>query len=121
MRGHNVIHMDDSTETPRNQPVRSAMGQTRRYAERLVLRRTRPRPELASTRYALASPGFEYLVYQPAGGRFAVDLRGAAGPYAVKWFDPERDRAIRGASAAGGEVSFTPPFAGQAVLYLRRA
>ena len=122
LRGHNVIHMDDFTEAPRNQPVRSAMGQTRRYAQRLDLRRTRPRPELASTRYCLASPGFEYLVYEPAGRPFSVDLRGSVRSYTVEWFDPARDRTIRaGAVQGGSERSFTPPFQGQAVLYLRRA
>jgi hypothetical protein len=122
LRGHNVIHMDDFSPAPRNQAVRSAMGQTRRYAERLDLRRTRPRPELASTRYALASPGFEYLVYQPSGGRFTVDLGGPPRRYRVEWFDPARDLTARGAAVSGGgEVSFAPPFEGPAVLYLKRS
>ena len=122
LRGHNVVHMDDFSPAPRNQTVRSAMGQTRRYAERLDLRRARPRPELASTRYALADPGSEYLLYQPSGGRFTVDLRGPARPYAVEWFDPARDRTTRAGEVAGGvEVAFTPPFDGPAVLYLKRS
>jgi Family of unknown function (DUF6298) len=122
LRGHNVIHMDDFTAAARNQPVRSAMGQTRRYAQRLDLRRTRPRPELASTGYCLASPGSEYLAYAPAGRSFTVDLRGPARSYAVEWFDPGRDRTSRAGTVQGGsKLSFTPPFAGPAVLYLRRA
>jgi hypothetical protein len=121
-RGHNVIHMDDLTEAPRNQAVRSAMGQTRRYAQRLDLRRTRPRPELASTRYVLASPGFEYLVYQPAAEPFTVDLRGPPRRYAVEWFEPARDRTTAAGFVQGGsELRFAPPFGGHAVLYLRRA
>ncbi len=44
---------------------RAAMGHMRRYADQMNLITMIPRPDLASTRYALARPGSEYLVYQP--------------------------------------------------------
>jgi len=39
------------------------MGDTRRYAEKMNLAAMTPHPELVSTRYCLANPGEEYLVY----------------------------------------------------------
>jgi hypothetical protein len=47
------------------EPVRRAMGVTRRLAERVNLATLVPRPELASSRYCLAHPGQEYLVDLP--------------------------------------------------------
>jgi len=39
----------------------------------------------------------------------------------VEWFDPGTDRAIdAGVVEGGAAVDFTPPFRGDAVLYLKR-
>jgi hypothetical protein len=42
------------------------MGDTLRYARRMRLIAMQPRGDLSSTSYALANPGEEYLVLQPA-------------------------------------------------------
>jgi hypothetical protein len=77
-RGHNPILMehlpplsavlDDLPLSP-NDPgyvaSRKAMGDTRRFAERMNLATMIPQPALASTHYCLANPGKEYLVYVP--------------------------------------------------------
>jgi Family of unknown function (DUF6298) len=121
LRGLNPIYMDSMDDEPRKNAIRSALGQTRRYAERIDLARARPSVTFASTGYALASPGREYLVYQPDDGPFSVDLRATRASYAVEWFDPGRDRTSGGGTVAGGAVhTFTPPVQGQAVLYLKR-
>jgi hypothetical protein len=121
MRGHNPIYMDGLDDEPRKRAIRTALGQTRRYAQRIDLASSRPRGDLSSTRYVLASPRREYLVYQPKAGAFTVDLRGTRGRFAAEWFDPVLGRTIDGATVGGGSVaSFEPPFAGQSVLYLRR-
>jgi hypothetical protein len=121
LRGYNPIYMDELDDEPRKQAIRSALGQTRRYANRIDLAHMRPRVDLASTRYALAAPGREYLVYQPDGGPFTVDLGGSRASYRVEWFDPGQDRVHDGGlRSAVGLVAFTPPFEGQAVLYLSR-
>ena len=106
------------------EPARCAMGDTRRYAERVELIDMVPRPELSSTGYVLASPGKEYLVLQPAAsaGAFTVEL--AAGTYAVEWFSVQRrETAQAGTVTVGrdGSFSFTSPLdeAGASVLYLR--
>jgi Family of unknown function (DUF6298)/Putative collagen-binding domain of a collagenase len=121
LRGLNPIYMDSMDDEPRKNAIRSALGQTRRYAERIDLARAQPSVTLASTGYALASPGREYLVYQPDGGPFSLDLRATRASYSVEWFDPGRDRTSTGGAVAGGAVlTFTPPVDGQAVLYLKR-
>ena len=51
---------------PHFEPARVAMGDTRRYAERIGLINMAPWSELSSTGYALAKPGEEYLVLQPS-------------------------------------------------------
>ena len=95
------------------------MGDTRRFAERMDLSAMTPRGQLSSTKYCLADPDKEYLVYQPRGGEFTVEL--APGSYAAEWFDPARRAAARAGSAAGGGTRrFIPPFQGGAILYLKR-
>ncbi|GAA4461951.1 hypothetical protein [Phytohabitans houttuyneae] len=106
------------------EPTRWAMGDTRRYAERMNLIAARPHLDVASTGYALADAGSEYLALEPHGdGRaFTVDL--APGTYTVEWFAV----AARETSAAdprtverAGPVEFAAPFtSGPAVLYLSR-
>ena len=80
-RGHNPIlmeHLPPRSFVARDHPLtpddpgyvaaRAAMGQTRRYAERMDLAAMAPSKDVASTGYCLAAPGKEYLVYLPAGG-----------------------------------------------------
>ena len=74
------------------EPARWAMGDTRRFAERMNLIEMEPRARPASTGYALANPGREYLVLEPTGGEsFTVDL--APGRWQVEWYDVERESA----------------------------
>ncbi|SHN75324.1 hypothetical protein [Cryptosporangium aurantiacum] len=141
LRGHHPILMDfgligglepagaspaDTGEPPFElyEPARWAMGDTRRYAERLNLIDTQPDRTTASTGYALVNPGSEYLVLEPHGdGRaFTVDL--PAGSYAVEWFGvASRDTSTADPRTidAAGTAEFAAPFgSGPAVLYLRR-
>jgi hypothetical protein len=140
LRGHHPILMDfgliaglePTAESPAEtgvppfahyEPTRWAMGDTRRYAERIGLIDMRPRRDVASTGYALANPGMEYLVLQPDGGAFTVDL--AAGSYQVEWFDVTTRETTASdvlLVEAAGTVEFSSPFPhGPAVVYLNRA
>jgi len=131
LRGHNPILMENifQDSTGRAVPTstgdsgfmaaRAAMGQTRLYAEKMDLVAMTPSTNLSSTGYALANPGLEYLVYQPKPQPFTVNL--ASGTYSYEWFD-----ALSGVVVANGvitvnqgESSFTAPFAGDALLYLK--
>jgi hypothetical protein len=124
-----VVHpLDPSTGAPSYdsyEPARYAMGDTLRFARRLDLRTTTPHGELTSTGFALANPGAEYLVLQPAGGTEAFTVELSPGSYAVEWFDVNtRQPKTLGATPVEtpGRVSFSSPFreGGPALLYLKR-
>jgi hypothetical protein len=112
-------HMEPRYREDGDSLVRRAMGQTRLVADSVDLAALRPAPDLASTRYTLANPGVEYLVYQPSFGRFAVDLRGSAGLFEVTWFDPIAGSSAGETVAGGGVVRFTPPDETSRVLHLK--
>ena len=101
-------------------PARYAMGDTRRFAERMNLLEMEPRGDLSSTGYALANPGHEYLVLDAGDpAEFTVTL--AAGTYAVAWYGVDRretEEAGELTVEGDGSAGFTAPFAGPAVLYL---
>lgn len=126
LRGHNPLFMDpydgSVLGTPgdaRWEPIRVAMGHTRRFAERVNLAAMAPHPELATTGYCLASAGKEYLIYQPRRGEsFTVELK--AGAYQFEWFNPALGAAAKSGrvEAPGGKQEFKAPFEGDSVLYL---
>jgi hypothetical protein len=129
LRGYNPIYMDRVavlTGNPKGdiagaETARRAMGYTRRLAERVNLAAMRPHDELASTRYSLADPGREYLIYLPDGGEVTVDLRAASGTLAVEWVNPRTGAATDAGTVQGGsQRSFDAPDEGDWVLYLRR-
>jgi hypothetical protein len=110
---------------PRWENFRNNLGYLVRYARKLDLANVTPRGSLCSTRFCLAqtpSVGAEYLVYAPSGGPFTVDLSAMSSSrrLAVEWFDPATATTIpQGPIPAGSRSrSFTPPFSGDAVLYL---
>lgn len=124
-RGHNPIYMDDLVSPSFSgydaNSAREAMGETRAYADKMNLASMTPSSSSAdcSTTYCLRNPGNEYLVYQPAVGSFNVNLQ--AGDYQYEWFNPVAGSvAATGLiSATGGSKAFTPPFSGDAVLWLK--
>lgn len=127
LRGHNPLFMDPydgsvlgKPSDPGWDPIRRALGQTRRFAERVDLAAMAPAPDLASTSCCLAKAGKEYLVYQPdAGKAFSLELK--AGKYRCEWFDPAKGgtSASGQVEAPGGAQQFKAPFEGVAVLYLK--
>ncbi len=126
-RGHNPIFMDQYQGVVFDAPnrhaqweeVRRAMGQTRRIAGSVNLAGMTPHDELASSKYCLANPGQEYLVYLPDGGEVTVDLTSGKQPFMVEWINPRSDVVTNGGIIESGEKrSFKPPFEGDAVLYL---
>ena len=120
-RGHNPIFMDSMDGDRNREAIRWAMGHTRHYANRMNLAASRPRPDLASTRFCLAVPGKEYLVYQPGSGAFSVDLRAARRALRVEWFQPSTGKRWFAGVQGGARRTFAPPVAGPVVLYLTPA
>lgn len=95
------------------EPTRYAMGDTRRYAERVDLIAMTPQPSLASSGYALAEPGRTYLVLAPEGDGSPLDVTLEPGRYEVEWFDVlgrSTRRAERLDVRATGPVSLRSPF-----------
>jgi hypothetical protein len=107
---------------PRWENVRETMGYIRGYAQRMNLAAMTPQAKLTSTGHALASTSSahpEFLVYAPAGGTFTVDLTKSDGRILVEWMNPATGGKTAGAEVSGGaRRTFTPPFDGDAVLYL---
>jgi len=122
-RGYNLLYMDMWTMEPRDPDrrlVRRALGITRRLADRVNLVAMTPHEELASTKYCLADPGREYVVYVASAEPITVDLSKAARKLAVEWIDPRNGTATPGREVAGGgRRIFRAPHPGDAVLYLK--
>jgi len=104
---------------------RNNLGYILRYSRKLNLANVTPRRSLCSTAYCLAqtpSVGAEYLVYAPSGGSFTMNLSAMAASrtLAVEWFNPSTGATIAGHPIPCGSPSqaFTPPFSGDAVLYM---
>ncbi len=121
-RGYNPIYMDSYGYPGGSLPDESArlnMGYTLQYANKMNLELMAPRGDLCSTSYCLANPGTEYLVYQPSSlTPFSVNL--PSGLYNYEWFDPSSGmvNSTGSVTSSGGNIIFSAPFTGYAVLYL---
>ncbi len=128
LRGLNPIFMDPYKQEvlaggadSKWEPVRRAMGVTRRLADRVSLAAMTPRGELASSGYCLANPAKEYIVYLPEGDEVSVDLSGAAGKFQVEWIHPVEGQVIaRPAVSGGASRTLKSPKSGTTVLHLKR-
>jgi hypothetical protein len=122
LRGLNPIYMDPLDADATREGARRAMGHVRAFAERLDLVNAVPRNGLASSGYCLCkatAAGAQYLVWAP-GGRVTVDLSATGGTLVVEWFNPVTGTSVAGQPVSGGASrSFTAPFTGDAVLFLR--
>ncbi len=77
----------------------------------------KPDVKACQTRYCLVDPGREYLAFQFNKGEFTVDL---SGPFHAEWLNVNADRIVPAGHVEGGAVrTFTTPFPGPAVLYLK--
>ena len=108
---------------PRWKNFRDNLGYMVKYGNRMHLAQMTPRPSLASTGWALANAAAsqaEYLVYQPGGGGFTVNLSATTQMLNVEWLNPSTGAVTTGTPVRGGSSAqaFTPPFSGDAVLYL---
>jgi CubicO group peptidase (beta-lactamase class C family) len=107
---------------PKWDAVRRSMGHTLQYARRMDLAQTRPAPDVASTKYCLANPGKQYLVYRPEGQTGPVTMKLEPGTYRYEWFNPGSGKqvSVGTKTPADGETQFQGPFEGDAVLFLTR-
>ena len=125
-RGMNPIYMDpwgdfnNPFDPDGDEIIRKSMGYTLAYAKKMELADMPPSDSTSdcSTQYCLRNPGNEYLVYQPSSGSFTVNL--SAGTYDYEWFNPDTGAVVDTGTitVSAGSRNFTPPFTGNAVLYL---
>jgi hypothetical protein len=101
--------------------LRNNMGSMISYANRMNLAAMTGQPALSSTGYCLANAGVEYLVYETGSSTsFTVSMVPAT--YAFEWFNPATLTVVSTGTitvSAPGNQSFTQPFTGDAVLYLK--
>lgn len=131
-RGNNLLFMDPylvvwpqrnapgaTTTDPYWDTLRHALGRTRTYAQKMNLAAMTPQGGLSSTGYCLASAGAEYLAYNPSAGAFALNVR--AGVYSYEWYNPATGTVVATGfvTGTGSSQTFTPPFSGDSVLYLK--
>lgn len=139
VRGHNPIlidfgiidvvnHLDPSLGVPPYEafePARHAMGDTRRYAQRMSLVDMIPRGDLTSTGFALANPGQEYLILQPVETPEPFDVQLTRGSYEVEWYNVNTRETRSGDRLTAeneGRLPFTSPFGNApAVVYVKRS
>jgi hypothetical protein len=128
MRGYQPLYMDpwgfdhmDPLAPAGSEDVRRAMGATARLAAEIDLAAMTPRPDVASTAFALYDGDQTAVVYQPYTDRACVhlrrDLRGAT----VEWRDlVDADQTATGTVTIRGESGLIkPPRAGPAVALIR--
>lgn len=150
LRGLQPILMDSYTygepdwyTAAEQEAMRKAMGYTLTYATKMNLAAMVPRSNLCSSTFCLINPGSEYLLYLPSDSHWiestrflwrvapllrpflsrtaTVDLSATSGELLVEWFNPNTGVKTNGGTAiGGGSRSFAAPFAGNAVLYLKR-
>ncbi len=100
--------------------ARVAMGQTRRYTEKMDLAAMIPDTKITNPGYCLVKRGIEYLAFQADRGEFTLDLGDAPGTFTVEWLDINRNRAVAGKPVPGGAIRrFVTPFGGPSALYLK--
>jgi hypothetical protein len=102
--------------------LRDNLGYTLTYANKMDLAKMTPQGNLSSTGFCLAdnvATGAEYLVYAPNGGSITLNLSATTRVLNVEWMNPATGAITSGAAISGGSSkSFTPPFSGDAVLYV---
>ncbi len=120
LRGHHPLLYDlgiiqgVDPPDPTLEPARLAMGDTLRLARQVDLIAMTPRGDLASSGYALADPGREYVVLQADATTSPFSVTLDAGRYTVEWFGVDSRESVASdpmeVAVTGEPVAFTPPF-----------
>ncbi len=99
--------------------LRLNMGYTLSWARRADLASMVPAGNLTSTDYCLANIGSEYIVFNPGGGDFTIDLSAITGPVTVEWRNLVTGELFVDSSVTGGSIqTLSPPFATDVAAYI---
>lgn len=132
MRGHNPSLLARLTATLGGAPedslrdnanfelIRQTLGYARSYSQKIDLAAMVPRTDLASSGYALANPGMEYLIYLPAAGTVTVDLSDSRSAFTVEWGNTRNGNTTKGRIVRGSaKRDFTAPYPTDSILHLK--
>ena len=129
VRGHNPLFMDPYDNAilakgPADDwtPLRQSLGVTRKLAERVNLAAMTPHDDLASTKYCLAEPAAQYIVYLPDGGEVTIDLSATKDRFDAEWIHPTEGTITPADPVPGGDKrTLKSPLTGPSVLFLRKS
>lgn len=108
---------------PDYEELRDHMGYINQLARRVDLKNMRPRNDLSTTKFCLANPGNEYLIYYPHfTTKATIDLSAVDGELSIEWFIPSQNRTIVAPETIkGGYYQMVEsPTHMDAVLYLKK-
>ncbi|MCB0688392.1 MAG: DUF4038 domain-containing protein, partial [Saprospiraceae bacterium] len=105
---------------PDYEPLRDNMGYINRFAKQVDLKNMKPHADLSTTRYCLANPGQEYLIYFPPFSKGTVNLSDVSGDLDIVWFIPSLNKTVKGVTTLKGGyfAVIEPPVSTDAILYL---
>jgi len=108
-------------EGPDWRRVRRSVGKALEYAGKLDLAKATPRKDLASTRFCLVKPGYQYVVYQPEDGLITVFGLRPGTFYDYELYNAKQDKVVaRGRIQASGSSTTFDSIGQGSVLYLER-
>ncbi len=116
-----IIRLD--RDFPDYAALRDNMGYINNLAKRVDLKNMKPRADMTTTRFCLANPGKEYIVYYPHFTITAtIDLSDVEGELEIEWFIPSINRTVKApATIKGGYFNvIEAPTSMDAVLYLKK-
>ncbi|MFC1614460.1 DUF6298 domain-containing protein [Gemmatimonadota bacterium] len=131
MRGNHFILMDSYMDfrmgspdqpEPQHSQTRLAMGYARELAENDDLASMVPDTTVSSSRYCLANPGIEYLIYIPNSENGQLTLIVKSGIYSVEWINcvTNERRPAEDIVVEDGYIEFKSPFRFASVLHLNK-
>ena len=99
---------------------RRAMKLTAEFAGRMDMSTMKPDSVVASTRFCLANPGQEYVLFVPKE-RSELDLTGRPGKFHAEWTHPTEGFVVKDHDYEGGKKQVLwSPFYGDAIVHLKR-
>ena len=112
-----------SRDYPDYAALRDNMGYINDLSKRVDLTNMKPREDLSTTKYCLANPGKEYLVYYPHfTGTATINLSDTEGELSIEWFIPSTNKTMKAPKTVKGGyfIVVEAPTSMDAVLYLKR-
>jgi hypothetical protein len=110
---------DPDSEGPAWGRIRRSVGKAVEYGRKLDLENATPREDLASTRFCLAKPGYQYVVYQPGNGPITVSGLRKGASYSYELYDVGQAKVVNtGSIQASASSEIFKPAGSGTVLFM---